>query len=708
MPHRTYTQEVIKTYSPFDLPELPISYLLVIYARQSAKDAPIKNKESYDMQTVRLVEYGHEFGWLDERIILKIENKRKDGKWRAASATLRIDQREGLQSVVWLIEADECKAVAVWAVDRLFRHEDMVEPAVFVKICKEHHCIILTPDDFFDFNNPKRDDRRRFLELAQQAADYVTKHIKGRMLPARNQVARRGEYDGRSLPIGLILFEGEKKPHEYTPQADKINYLFKRFRGLGGRFNLLWREIGPQRDFFPPYPDNAVGVKKYMLGNPFGISRSGLINILTNPAYIGWWYFKEKGKNAILKKGNHDAIVDEDDFWFAFNRLSKTTITGELNEQRELLPSVRFDRVGTIPALSLLDGVATASDARRHVYVFQRADKPHGAAYAIIGRGYETVGENDDAYIRVDELDRIFEYKLVNRLKVLDAIEALRQKAAPHTTKEASIYKYLQEVQQKVSEANAGVDSQIEEYRKEAENIDRVLRLGAKSLDDTSVVRYTLRLTHLNTTLAELEKKSQKNQKQRENLKKAANLLVLASEGYEKMLFEDKQELVRLVTTKCELTILATRWLKMEIVWSPFLNVPVKDIAFIWHPYGSGDRWSDEEKAILKEQFGSKDIDTILRTFPNHSWRGIKFQATELELHRPKPRQVNTSPLPDTMSYQDYDIMRQHSLEYQGSARGVWWKSVAVQKIDTRPWTSVNFLDANQFVTKLQAILKQA
>jgi DNA invertase Pin-like site-specific DNA recombinase len=136
------------------------------------------------MQTVKLVGYGQELGWKDDTIIVKIENKRKDGKWRAASGTLRIDQREGLQSVVGLIEADECKAVMVWAVDRLFRHEDMVEPAVFVRICKEHHCIILTPDDFFDFSNPKRDDRRRFLELAQQAADYVIKHVKGRMIPA--------------------------------------------------------------------------------------------------------------------------------------------------------------------------------------------------------------------------------------------------------------------------------------------------------------------------------------------------------------------------------------------------------------------------------------------------------------------------------------------------------------------------------------------
>src|SRR5947209_1527958 len=34
---------------------------------------------------------GRELGWQGDSIIVKIENKRKDGKWRAASGTLRID-----------------------------------------------------------------------------------------------------------------------------------------------------------------------------------------------------------------------------------------------------------------------------------------------------------------------------------------------------------------------------------------------------------------------------------------------------------------------------------------------------------------------------------------------------------------------------------------------------------------------------------------
>ncbi len=66
MAGRSYVQVQQEVYSPFSLPKLPLVFLLVIYARQSAKDAPIRNKESYDMQTVELVEYGRELGWLDD------------------------------------------------------------------------------------------------------------------------------------------------------------------------------------------------------------------------------------------------------------------------------------------------------------------------------------------------------------------------------------------------------------------------------------------------------------------------------------------------------------------------------------------------------------------------------------------------------------------------------------------------------------------
>src|SRR5438128_12181582 len=155
---------------PFGQPLFTLDKFLAIYARQSTKEQVINNREAYDQQTVGLVKQAKEIGWPDDLILMYIENKRKDGKWVSASGRLRIDQRAGLQALTERIERDEVKTVLVWAVDRLFRDEDMIQPAVFAKLCKEHHCIVITMDDMFAFDHPRDDARKRFLDAAQAAA----------------------------------------------------------------------------------------------------------------------------------------------------------------------------------------------------------------------------------------------------------------------------------------------------------------------------------------------------------------------------------------------------------------------------------------------------------------------------------------------------------------------------------------------------------
>src|SRR6266704_1535464 len=601
MPGRTYIQVQQEVYSPFSLPKLPLEYLLVIYARQSAKDAPIRNKESYDMQTVELVEYGRELGWLDDTIIVKIENKRKDGKWRAASGTLRIDQREGLHSVVWLIEEDKCKAVMVWAVDRLFRHEDMVEPAVFVRICKEHHCTILTRDDFYDFTNPKRDDRRRFLELAQQAADYVTKHVKGRMIPAKYKVARRGEYDGRTIP--------------------------------------------------------------------------GLEDMLPNIAYDGSWYFKEKGKSAIIIENNHEAIIPHDDFLFAFNRLSKTTLTGEPNQQRHMRPYTRFTRVGTDPYPALLDGIIDSNLPSYHVYVFEKPAKKTQAFYTVTGPAHAYL-DCDRISVSVPLLDSIFEQRLAYHLRIFRALHDIKAKTGSREQLEKSMLDYLKQVRQHITESNAGVASQLAQYREEAASLEKTLHFGAAHLDGTTIEAFARRLANLNRTLEILSKKDDVADKAQGALRSNAKLLTDASISYHDMTFQRKQEFARLATTHIELSEIVPRWLLLSITWSPFLGTTPKDIAYIWRN-SAGDNWSDEEIGLLSRIYG-EDRDFILRSLPKRTWRAVRRMAVRQGLTRHK--QYIYSSLQEDMCYEDMEIMRRFELDCteENLQVRVWWKKETV------------------------------
>ena len=78
---------------------LPIHRKLAIQARQSKKRQALYNKESWADQTKVMHQKAIRGGWLDEDIIMLIENKRKDGKLVDASGTLRIDQRPTMQDL---------------------------------------------------------------------------------------------------------------------------------------------------------------------------------------------------------------------------------------------------------------------------------------------------------------------------------------------------------------------------------------------------------------------------------------------------------------------------------------------------------------------------------------------------------------------------------------------------------------------------------
>ena len=694
MPRIYLPEKEEEQYTAFSGPKLDLVRKLLLYGRQSTKEQVINNKEAYEQQTVKLIETGIELGWKQEDIILFIENKREDGKWRNASGRLRIDQRPGLQSLVERIERDESKTVLVWAVDRLFRDEDMIQPAVFVKICEDHHVVVLTADDYFDFNNPKRDVRKRFLEIAQAAADYVTKHVKGRMHPARFQVSRRGEFDGRIVATGFILIEGEKTYKVYEPHSQVMRYLFRRFRELDAQFNLLWREVGGKNDVFPPYPKGMgiVGVRKEKFERPFGLSYNGLKDMLTNPVYIGWWYFRQEGKPPVIRKNNHPAIVNEEDFWYAFNHISKTTITGEPIEENMKEYPTRFNRVGTVPADALLNGIVASEENGFHVYVFQNAHRPDSAAYTIYGAVDGSLYNYQES-INVRELDKAFTERLKYRLRLFQALDAIQDKMQPKAAREKSMYDQLKSIQQTIAVSDVSVDNQISQVTSDINRLELVLGVASNTanrsdkkeeeeLDEETIIKSLKRLKRLRVTLAELESKKEQAKASEEDLRTLASLIVDASYGWDKLPFERKRRLVRLITTRITIAEVATNWMKLDVTWSPYLGHSLIDTAFILKNRSEGAPWTEEENALLRSLYPHTDRDSILKALPNRTWIGILSQTSKMGLSR--PHSWNNSPLHTTISYEDYRFAQEMGLAYSKDEprKRVWWKSIVVEKID--------------------------
>ncbi len=636
---------------PFGQPIFALDKFLAIYARQSTKEQVINNREAHDQQTIGLVKQAKELGWDRERILVYIENARADGKWVSASGRLRIDQRQGLRALTERIERDEVKTILVWAVDRLFRDEDMIQPAVFAKTCKEHRCLIITTDDLFDFNNPRKDDRKRFLDAAQAAADYVTKHVKGRMLPARAQLSLRGLADSRRIAVGFIvtdrqryLPDGSDNPNYrrlvvYEPHARVVKYLFHRYRELGGNLRALYREILTWPYAFPFFTDPTHARYNGLSHNAKGytITQRGLISLLTNPIYLGWWYYK----GQIVSRTNHDAIVSEADFWYAFDRLSPITIEGESNDRVES-PPARYTHDGSPPLEALLDGIVTGGNLP--VYVMRTFDPPR---YAI-AEVDSLHGSHYKQSIGVAVLDTIFVTRL---LHVID-----------HTEHGATLQEHLVAVRKAHEQQLVSVDEQITEAKQQIAKWERSKRIAQEEGYEAGEREAVRELKSKTAVLRALELKQEEAAVDDADLVELVTLLFGASVGWAEFTFERKQRFIRLGTRSITLSEASTHFLKLEIVWTgPYART---DTGYIWRRRPRGWSYTEEDNAILRELYSVADRATILDRLPHRNWSGIQVQARELGLLRGHSCE-NGSSLHMDLSRDDRVICEMLGVEYE-------------------------------------------
>jgi len=661
--------------------DFPTQHKLALQARQSTKEQRLHNMESYESQTTVLLEHALDMGWqgLEVDIIPFLENKRPDGKIVDASGTKEIDQRPTMQDLWYHIEHDIVKAVMTRGVDRLFRHIDMIEPAMFAKLCKQHHCMIITVKEVrhrtkievYNFHeNPE--DTGAFLAEAQAGADFIINQIEW-MNRCKLNKGMRGEYDGRNVPVGFIL---EKENYTvYEPHAAVVRWIFRRYHALSGNFTMVKREIEQrirERGYlFPFFPDSMRHLRVSLEANGEGytISATGLKWLLTNVAYVGIWQVYETidrgtdNERRVLRASIEDhhpvIVVDEHDFWYAHDRLTEQDT-----------PRSRYSKVGTTPAPALLEGMVAAGDGLA-VYVFQNAQEPDSAAY-VIQYTKELTDNRIHGTIYVKELDQIFTDHLLEKLEagkrlqdqfagedpqewILDGMENAMALRLIEMTK-------VQEV------STAGIDAKIAECSEEAENLDYTLTHGAKKLSPKKVEEYSDRLNKLETTIAHLTAKKKKAQRTQESLAKFANKLLHVPSTWKGMELENQRQFVELVTDKITLSKPAPNWLQLRIRW--FYPGEPDSVCYIWQRQGTGEAWTDEENMILRRLYPGADRASILSALSRRSWSAMITQAYKKGISR--DYQGNSSPLHKMLSVEDAAFMAQVGLAFSPGRR-VWW-----------------------------------
>jgi Resolvase, N terminal domain/Recombinase len=663
-------QELLRYSNPFGNVGPDVSKLLVIYARQSSTRQFVENVYSSEQQRDGLLKYAKDTLHWQGPIKLLIENDLA----KHTSGTLPTDSRPGLLTVLEYVESREGSAVLAVDVSRLFRDETALEAAVFAETCKDNKVSIITLSDFFDFNNPKRFDRSRFIAEAMEQGKWIKKHIHDKMLPGRLLKAEKGYVANGIAPIGLRLVQVGSKERDVTltasPHAPYLAALYKRFYELGADLSTLHNEI-VGKPIFPELPDidpSTIRLTK-VPGGWTVKNRSALRHILTNPAYVGHLQFN----GEIVKRDAWKPIVSQALWDFADSHLSKHDLNGIEYDRPER--TARYVRKQSEDYGALLFGVRPNGEP-----VIDGVGGQH--VYVQIGKQYESVkgkkvktedrragyvikdhSQMDTSYyvasMAVHELDTILESYLLAMLK------------SDHDTFADSLYfmSCLSVAVDRVegeqpSMPKSKLERDIEETAKALARIDRQFNLTQDIMTDAEYRQNRIDSAKLTKRLDDLNRQQKQEELTAESLQQAQEDVLTAHEKWHKWPIDRKRRLIHILTESITLECIADGWLKLTIDW----HIPSKTTTtYMWRD--SVRHWSTQEKDTLRALYPSATRDELLHALPQRSWQSIRDKACEFKFPR---QRKGTHSLPDYMTITDMRIAQEYSLDVSNGQR-LWW-----------------------------------
>lgn len=314
---------------------LPLDRPVGAYYRQST-GAQVGNISTL-IQTVDLKAYLRQKGWTEDKIILIDTDQ-------GVSGQKKIDEREGMSQLFEMIVTDQIGAVACQDEDRLFRDQTQIQVNIFIEACKAHRVLVLTPFMLYDFAHPTMGSFyiRQFRAKCEMAADYINSIVNGRMYAARERMQGEGKWCGGSIPVGYMVDMRRTLPDGsantnwrkfvlFEPYAQVTKEYYKVFLEAGCVTRTAIRKIQNNGPWFPncPAPD---GFKiNYRLAHFYRTrcpSRRGLVQMLTNAAYLGHWAIR----GVIVRPNNHEALIDEPTFHRVFNFVSEINLDGTPNK----------------------------------------------------------------------------------------------------------------------------------------------------------------------------------------------------------------------------------------------------------------------------------------------------------------------------------------------------------------------------------------
>ena len=204
------------------------------YIRQSSEGQLKHNKQSAVLQDKKLSERLVAMGFGE---IVRIDTDQ--GKSGQMVKGGRLVEKKGIEYLNQLIISGSIGAVAAFSPSRLYRDLTREFYTSFVVRLLEVHSIPLITFQRVYWPD-SRADMDSLIEKFAEAARFIEEEIHGKLLLAKYQaIEDNHSYSGGSVPFGFVVKETEDRKFfiVYPPHAEKIIFIYKRYRELNG--NLL-------------------------------------------------------------------------------------------------------------------------------------------------------------------------------------------------------------------------------------------------------------------------------------------------------------------------------------------------------------------------------------------------------------------------------------------------------------------------------------
>jgi len=664
------------------------SKLAIIYIRQSREVQTRRNRESRGGQSVDLVDMAvREYQWperniypIDENLLDKFGNQLD--KPRNASGRLDTTFRAGLRTAEELIAQDLVGAVFVQNIARLFRDPEQINPPQFAALCKQHHCVVITPDAEYDFNS-KYDDYDDFLEEARDAAGYL-KTLAKTMHRGKHRKGERGEYSGGAIATGFMLDEERRHFVPMPEWCDVVKWLTRRYRELDADLAALFSEIRG-KPIFPPLPDDfdisrigRVQLRPVPGGYTIAARRS-LIDLLTNVVNIGHAVYRGK----IVKYDAHPAIVDREDFQFAIEHLGSTDLDGEeiQREKREVrFPQEGTKREGLLSGLRS-NGKSVVTSPQGNVHVHQTEEH----IWYVIRNTRTLRSSQRVSSIPLDIVDAELEKRLAEKLRELNInAEVERELNGSPEHGAQAVLNHVERLKQKISLSLKSVDATLKDIEREIAKRERDYRIASDVMSNEDIREHFASLKRLRERHADISEKKKLDKKIAADVETVQKRLETARTQWEDFDMEQKRSFLRLITTSIQMEVLSPRFMRLTVEWSYLLTGEyTTEFGLFWREMGTTSKWAAQEDEALRTLYPLAAKRDVLEALPHRNWQTIKLRASIKEIRRKTREHGLENGVTDILSQDDMGVIAPYGIELGWIEQGLvacWYREEVIKQ----------------------------